>query len=108
MLPQSSMTAWPEKIETEYQSWIKCRDLFHPLDLKYFARFLWACADDPKGTPEEVDFRIRLAQDRPFEMDGVLEKAQDLFTDFPYLLVHSPNRVRKCLKRAFFKRYGYS
>jgi hypothetical protein len=26
------MIPWPEKIETEYQSWIKCRELFHPRD----------------------------------------------------------------------------
>jgi len=33
---------WPEKIESAYQSWIASRELFHPIDFKHFARFLWA------------------------------------------------------------------
>ncbi len=55
------MIPWPEKIETEYQSWINVRELFHPLDFKYFARFVWACVEDPNGAPDEVEFRARLA-----------------------------------------------
>lgn len=101
------MIPWPEKIETEYQSWIKCRELFHPRDFRYFARFLWACVADPLRAPDEVEFKTRLAQDRPFDLDGVIEKAQDVFSDFPYLLLHRPNRPRGFLKKAFFKRYGY-
>ena len=65
------------------------------------------------GAPDDVEFRTRLAQDRNLEPDEqghphpLVEKARDLFTDFPDLLVYAPNRFRKCLKRAFFKRYGY-
>jgi hypothetical protein len=107
------MRTWPEKIEGEYQSWILCRELFDSRDFKYFARFLWACVEDPSGAPNEAEFRTRLARDRNLEPDEqghphpLVEKARDLFTDFPDLLVYAPNRFRKCLKRAFFKRYGY-
>ena len=103
----------PEKIETEYQSWIKCRELFHPLDFKYFARFVWACVEDPNGAPDEVEFGKRLAEDRWLEPDEqgypdpLVAKAQSLFTYFPDFLIYAPNRFRKHLKRAFFKRYGY-
>lgn len=107
------MIPWPEKIETEYQSWIKCRELFHPLDFKYFARFVWACVEDPNGAPDEVEFRTRLAEDRKLVPDEQgyahpqVAEAQSLFTYFPDFLIHAPNRFRKHLKRAFFKRYGY-
>jgi hypothetical protein len=107
------MTRWPEKIESEYQSWILCRELFHASDFKYFARFLWACIDDPKRAPDEVQFTTRLAYDRNLEPDEQgyshpqVEKARNLFTGFPDILVHSPNKVRNHLKRSFFQRYGY-
>lgn len=107
------MIPWPEKIETEYQSWIKCRDLFHPIDFKYFAGFVWACIEDPKGAPDEVEFRTRLAENRMLEPDKqgyphpLVAKAQSLFTHFPDFLIYAPNRFRNHLKRAFFKRHGH-
>ena len=79
---------WPEKIETAYKRWVSSKELFHPIDFKRFAEFLWACIDDPKGAPDEVEFRERLARDRKLESDEQgfphpeVEKAQLLFTYF--------------------------
>ena len=79
---------WPEKIESAYQSWIASRELFHPIDIKHFARFIWACIDKPSGAPNEVQFRERLARDRKLEPDEQgyphpeVEKAKLIFSYF--------------------------
>ena len=87
---------WPEKIENTYQAWISCRELFHPIDFKRFAVFLWACVDDPSGAPDEIEFRDRLAHDRNLKPDEkgyphpTVEQAQTLFTYFPDFLKCKP------------------
>ena len=89
---------WPDKIEETYQAWISCRELFHPIDFKYFAYFLWACVDNPTGAPDEVEFRERLAHDRNLKPDEqgyphpTVKKAQLLFTYFPDFLKLRPAR----------------
>ena len=87
---------WTEKIENAYQSWISSKELFHPIDFKRFAVFLWACVDDPSGAPDEVEFRERLAHDRNLKPDAqgyphpTVQKAQLLFTYFPDILKSRP------------------
>jgi hypothetical protein len=89
---------WPEKIETAYQAWVTRKELFHPIDFKYFAVFLWACNDNPSGAPTEAEFAQRLAQDRNLEPDeqqyphAHVQKAQTLFGYFPLILENKPNK----------------
>jgi hypothetical protein len=77
---------WAEKIEKAYQAWIGSRELFHPVDVKRFYAFVWACMDAPQSAPDEASFRERLARDRKLSPDEQgfphpeVAKAQTLFT----------------------------
>ena len=89
---------WPETIENSYRNWIQCKELFHPIDFKYFANFLWACIDDPNGSPNEVEFRERLARDRKLKPDEqgyphpMVAKAVLLFTYLPDFWKYRPSQ----------------
>ena len=91
---------WSGNIETTYQRWVMSKELFHPIDFKRFAAFLWACVENPKDTPDEAEFRERLARDRKLEPDAQgcphpqVEKAALLFTYFPDILRLKPGSNR--------------
>ncbi len=76
---------WPETTENAYQAWVGSRELFHPLDVQRFYKFVWACLDNPGGAPDEVEFRGRLARDRKLSPDGqgsphpTVESARSLY-----------------------------
>jgi hypothetical protein len=79
------VSQWPGAIEETYQAWVNNKELFHPIDVQRFYRFVWACVDNPKGAPNEAEFRERLARDRKFSPDEQgyphpqVSKAQTLY-----------------------------
>jgi hypothetical protein len=76
---------WPEGIEKAYQAWVGSRELFHPIDVQRFYKFVWACIANPDGAPDEVEFRERLARDRKLLPDEqgaphpTVDKARSLY-----------------------------